>query len=128
MNKITIVGRATKDIELRKTASGKTVATFCVAVPRKSFEEADFINCIVWNKVAEIMGTYVKKGNRIGISGRLQSRTYDRDGNTMTVHEVYVEEFEFLEPRKKEAEPLQPQKEVYEEGGARFEAEYDLPF
>ena len=108
MNHVSITGRVTKDIELRKTTTGKSTVTFVIAVPRDR-ETADFIQCVAWNQRAELMARYVRKGNKIGISGKIQTRKYgNRDGQTVYVTEILVDEVEFLE--KKEIAP-EPQKE-----------------
>lgn len=111
MNKTQLIGRVTKDIELKKTQSGKSVATFTLAVNRRnSNDEADFITCVVWNRTAEILAQYVKKGNRIGVSGHIQTRSYDSNGQRVYVTEVVVEEVEFLENKRETAQnaPEQP--------------------
>lgn len=111
MNRVSIIGRVTKDIELRKTTTGKSTVTFVIAVPRDK-DTADFIQCVAWNQRAELMARYVRKGNKIGISGKIQTRKYgNRDGQTVYVTEILVDEVEFLE--KKEIAP-EPQKELTE--------------
>ena len=98
MNNVQLIGRVTKDIEMRTTNSGKHVVSFNLAVNRYgSREEADFIPCVAWNKTAELMQAYVKKGNRIGITGRIQTRNYDGpDGKKVYVTEVIASDVEFL--------------------------------
>ncbi|HFQ3511921.1 TPA: single-stranded DNA-binding protein, partial [Enterococcus faecium] len=81
INNVTLVGRLTKDPDLRYTASGTAVATFTLAVNRNftnqnGNREADFINCVIWRKPAETMVTLAKKGSLIGVVGRIQTRTY----------------------------------------------------
>lgn len=106
INNTVLVGRLTKDPELRYTASGTAVATFTLAVNR-SFtnqngeREADFINCVIWKKPAETMGKYAKKGTLIGIVGRIQSRNYEnQQGQRVYVTEVVVGNFQLLESRQ----------------------------
>lgn len=97
MNKVTLLGRLTKDPELRKTMSGDSFVSFQIAVKRpRSKDKTDFIGCVAWNKAAELICTYVKKGQQIGITGMLQTRTYERDNSTTKITEVYVEEFDFV--------------------------------
>lgn len=98
MNRVELIGRVTKEIELRKTNSGKSVVSFNLAVNRYgSREDADFIPCVAWNKTAELMQAYVKKGNRIGVTGRIQTRNYDgSDGRKVYVTEIIAEDVEFL--------------------------------
>lgn len=109
MNKVILIGNNTKDIELRQTTSGTSVAEFSIAVKR-TFKtngeyESDFFNCIAYNKLAETISKYVKKGDRIGVEGRLQTRNYtNREGKKVYVTEIVVENVEFLQT-KKQGEP-----------------------
>lgn len=108
MNKIIIIGRITKEIELKATASGTEVADFTIAVNRnyKNAEgnyEADFINCVSYKGLAKTISTYVKKGDRLAVEGRLQTRTYqNKEGKNIKVSEVIVENIDFIETKKKE--------------------------
>lgn len=105
MNKAILVGRLTRDPELKSTTTGKTVANFNLAVDRRfknkdGQKEADFINCQAWGKTAELLGQYTKKGSRVGVVGRMQVRSYDgTDGIKRWVTEVIVDELEFLESK-----------------------------
>ena len=105
INNVTLVGRLTKDPDLRYTASGTAVATFSLAVNRNftnqnGNREADFINCVIWRKPAETMATLAKKGSLIGVVGRIQTRTYDnQQGQRVYVTEVVAETFQVLEKR-----------------------------
>lgn len=107
INNVTLVGRLTKDPDLRYSPSGKGVATFTLAVNRKftnqaGEREADFIQCVIWNKPAETLANYAKKGTLIGVSGRIQTRNYEnQSGNRVYVTEIIVENFSFLESRAK---------------------------
>lgn len=105
MNNVSLIGRLTKDPDLRYTSSGMAVATFSLAVQR-SFRnkdgeyEADFINCVCWNKSGETLANHVHKGQRIGVTGRIQTRNYENEqGNRVYVTEVVVEGFTFLEKK-----------------------------
>ena len=105
MNKVILLGRLTKDPEVRYTQSNTIFTTFSVAV-RKRFKsedgnDADFINVIAWNKTAEFVSMYFKKGMQVALSGRLQTRSYDaNDGTKKYVTEVVAEEVEFAESKK----------------------------
>ena len=94
MNKIMLIGRLTKDPELRYTQSGSAVASFTLAVNRRfanqsGEREADFINCVAWQKSAEFVANYFKKGQQMALEGRLQVRSYDgNDGQRRWVTEV----------------------------------------
>ena len=101
MNKIILMGRLTKDPELRYTQSGSAVASFTLAVNRKftnqnGDREADFINCVAWQKTAEFVANYFKKGQMMALDGRLQVRSYDdQNGQRKWVTEVVAENIEF---------------------------------
>lgn len=104
MNRVILVGRLTKDPELRYTPSGAAVATFTLAVNRtftnqQGEREADFINCVVWRKAAENSANFLKKGSLAGVDGKLQSRSYEQDGRRVFVTEVVAESVQFLEPK-----------------------------
>lgn len=101
MNHVTLIGRLTKDPEVRYTQSGTPVGTFTLAVDRRvqkdKPKEADFIPCVVWGKTAEVVGNWCKKGKQVGVEGRIQVRSYDaKDGSKRYVTEVIVSELELL--------------------------------
>lgn len=109
MNNIVLLGRLTKDADIRSTQSGKVVASFTLAVDRPYTQngkrEADFIACQIWGKSAEVLGKSVHKGQRILLEGRLQIRQYtDKNGNKRTAAEVVTDRFEYIE-RKEQTEP-----------------------
>lgn len=103
MNNVTLIGRLTKDPDLKFTpGTGTAVATFNIAVNRRYKKEgqaeADFIPVVVWGKIAESTANYMRKGKLIGINGRIQTRSYyAKDGSKRYVTEVVAEEVEFLE-------------------------------
>ncbi|MED4587837.1 single-stranded DNA-binding protein [Priestia flexa] len=105
MNRVILVGRLTKDPELRYTPNGAAVATFTLAVNRaftnqQGERETDFINCVVWRRPAENVANFLKKGSLAGVDGRLQSRSYEgQDGRRVYVTEVVAESVQFLEPK-----------------------------
>jgi len=109
MNRVVLVGRLTKDPELRYTPSGVPVATFTLAVNRafsnqQGEREADFINCVVWRKPAENVANFLKKGSLAGVDGRVQTRNYEgQDGKRVYVTEIVAESVQFLEPRNANA-------------------------
>lgn len=110
MNRVVLVGRLTKDPELRYTANGVAVANFTLAVNRNfkngSGEiEADFINVIVWRKPAENVSNFLKKGSLAGVDGKIQTRNYEgSDGKRVYVTEVVAESVQFLEPKSKNSD------------------------
>jgi single-strand DNA-binding protein len=107
MNQVILIGRLTKDPELRETSNGKPVASFTLAVD-KFGEGADFINCVVWNKQAENLAKYQKKGGQIGVSGRIQTRDYDDEkGNKRYITEVVADSIEYLGTKKESSQELQ---------------------
>lgn len=105
MNRVVLVGRLTKDPDLKYTPNGVPVATFTLAVNRaftnaQGEREADFINCVVWRKPAENVANFLKKGSLAGVDGRIQSRSYEgNDGKRVYVTEVNAESVQFLEPK-----------------------------
>lgn len=115
INRLILVGRLTKDPELRYTPSGVAVATFTLAVDRpfknaNGEKETDFINCVVWKKAAENVANFLKKGSLAGVDGRIQTRNYEgQDGKRVYVTEVLAESVQFLEPKKqdKQEKPAQ---------------------
>lgn len=102
MNKVILVGRLTGNPEVKNTTSGRAVATFTLAVDRRfknkdGQKEADFIPIVFWGKQAELVGQYLSKGSQIGVSGRLQVRSYDaQDGTKRYVTEVVGDEMTFI--------------------------------
>lgn len=130
MNKVTLIGRLTKDPNLRFTpGAGTAVTTFTLAVNRKykkeGYPEADFIPIVVWGKIAESTANYITKGRLIAISGRIETRTYEaKDGTKRYVTEVIAEEVQFLDYKNKENESGQAESC---EGVTQIEGE-DIPF
>lgn len=127
MNNIVLLGRLTKDAEIRSTQSGKVVASFTLAVDRPYTQngkrEADFIACQIWGKSAEVLGKSVHKGQRVLLEGRLQIRQYtDKNGNKRTAAEVVAERFEYIE-RKEQTEP-----QGMENFGQQMPFDEEIPF
>lgn len=108
INSVVLVGRLTKDIELRKTQSGLSVASFTVACDRRLSQEqrnnneqsADFISCVAWRGSADFLGNYAHKGDTVGVEGRIQTRTYDRDGQRVYVTEVLANSVNLLHSKQ----------------------------
>lgn len=104
MNKALLIGRLTKDPEIRHTQNGATVVSYTLAVNRRvqtpGQPDADFISCVAWNKTADLMAQYLHKGSLIGVEGRIQTRSYDNQyGNRVYITEVMTESIQFLEPK-----------------------------
>lgn len=105
INRVVLVGRLVKDVELRYTQSGVATASFTLAVNRQfksenGEREADFINCVMWRKNAENFANFTHKGSLVGIEGRIQTRNYEnQQGTRVYVTEVVVDNFSLLEPK-----------------------------
>lgn len=112
MNNVNILGRLTRDVDLRMTASNLAVGRFNVAVDRKLSKEkrmeaennnqptADFINCIAFGRTAEVIGQYFGKGNKIAVTGHIQTGSYEKDGQRIYTTDVIVDSFDFIESNK----------------------------
>jgi len=108
INRVVLVGRLTKDVEVRKTQSGISVAQFTVACDRRftrgqdnnNQQTADFINCVAWRQSADFLGQYARKGAMVGVEGRIQTRNYDNaQGQRVYVTEVVADNVSLLESR-----------------------------
>lgn len=105
INRVTLIGRLVRDPDLRRTNDGTMVASFTIAVNRNytakdGQQQADFINCVVWRKTAQTLEKYCRKGNLIGLDGRLQTRTYENaQGQRVFVTEVVCDNIQFLESK-----------------------------
>lgn len=113
MNNVTLIGRITKDVEIRYTQNQNACVMFTLAVNRdfknpQGEYESDFISCVAWGNQAEFMSKYVKKGYMLGINGRLQTRSYQtNDGQMKVITEVIINNLENLTPK-----PQQPQQQM----------------
>ena len=111
INNVVLVGRLTAKPELRQTQSGKGVTSFTLACDRQygKNKEADFISCVAWDKTAEVIVNYMDKGRLIAVDGRIQTRNYkDRDGKTVYVTEVVVNQVQLLSGREQaEQQPVE---------------------
>ena len=113
MNQVLLVGRLVRDVDLRTTTSGADVARFTLAIPRNYKNKngeylTDFINCITWRNLARNMAEYCKKGDLVGIKGRIQNVSYtDRDGNNIYKTEIIADNVTFLANSNKKEEPTQ---------------------
>ncbi|CRS95978.1 TPA: single-stranded DNA-binding protein [Streptococcus equi subsp. zooepidemicus] len=129
INNVVLVGRMTKDAELRYTPSQVAVATFTLAVNRafksqNGEREADFINCVIWRQQAENLANWAKKGVLIGITGRIQTRNYEnQQGQRVYVTEVVADNFKMLEYRQQ-----QQQEDSFDNNNPMDIQDDDLPF
>ena len=129
MNKVILIGRLAADPEIRTTQSGTAVAQYRLAVDRRrkqnGQQQADFFNCIAWDKGAEFVSKHLTKGTKIGIEGHLQSRSYDaQDGSKRYVTEVVVESHEFCGSKPSDSTPAQ----AASNGGFTEVEDDELPF
>ena len=130
MNKVILMGRLTRDPEVRYTTNNNTlVCSFSLAVNRRFRQEgqpdADFINIVAWNKTAEFCGKYFTKGQQVGICGHIQTRNYDdKDGKKVYVTEVVAEEVYFADSKKEGTEP----NVTTSAGFMQVEEDSNLPF
>ncbi|MBH0230268.1 single-stranded DNA-binding protein [Halobacillus yeomjeoni] len=105
LNRVVLVGRLTKDPDLRYTPNGVAVANFTIAVNRpfsnnQGDRDADFINCVVWRRAAENLANFMSKGSQVGVDGRLQTRSFDnQEGKRIFVTEVVADSVQFLESK-----------------------------
>lgn len=108
MNSVSLVGRLTKEIELRKTSSNISVCQFTLAVDKKikskdpNSPTADFINCVVWRQGADFLGRYSHKGSIVGVEGQITTRSYEKDGRTIYVTEVMADNVSLYDQKEKE--------------------------
>src|SRR5690625_2461138 len=102
MNSVNITGRLTKDLDVRYTGGGKAVVNYTLAVNIPfSRDKTAFINCVAWEKTAELMGNYLGKGSQIGVTGHIQTRNYENNqGQTVFVTEVVTGSVDFLDSKK----------------------------
>lgn len=105
MNHIILIGRTTKDIELRYSQNQIAVARFSLAVDRATKDkETDFISCIAFGKTAELLEKYVPKGHKIAIQGHIQTGSYEKDGHKVYTTDVIVDRMEFIESKQGNSE------------------------
>lgn len=129
MNKVFLIGRLTKDIELRYTENNTAVGNLTLAVNRsykneKGEYDADFINCICWEKTAEVISKYSKKGDQLAISGRIQTRNYeDKEGKKHYITEIVIEKVEFVGNKREETKT---EKNEYENMSIKTESRVEL--
>lgn len=127
MNTWVGIGRLTRDPNVKYTQSGKAYASFTLAIDRRKSadgnQQADFIQCVAWEKTAEVISQYTGKGRKIAVEGRIQTRSYDaQDGNKRYVTEVVVQSMEFCD--SKGGQQLSDAKEF----GGTTVPDDDIPF
>lgn len=131
MNNVTLIGNISRDLELRYSASQTAVLKFSVAVSRRKKEDgADFINCIAFGKTAENMEKFCHKGSKVGVKGRIQTGSYEKeDGTKVYTTDIVADEVEFLDSREK-SEPKYTVTEEPDpqEGFAALDGDINIPF
>ena len=130
MNNVNIIGRLTKDVEVRKTSTNKSVSSFSIAVDNLATKDGEkttsFFNCNAWNNVAETLSKYTRKGDRIAISGSLIQRNYDnKNGEKISVVEINVNSITLIENKKENASVNSENKAVENDNKINDD---DLPF
>ena len=127
MNTVILIGRLVRDPELKYTPNGVAVCNFTLAVDRafSKDKEADFIPIVVWGKIAEACGNNLNKGRLVAVSGRLQIRTYEKDGQKRYITEVVASEVKFLDHPKKNEKPADKASDGPDLGEIDLD---DLPF
>ena len=123
MNRVMLIGRITKDLELRETKSGKKVCDFTLATNRVNGKDADFITCMVWDKQAENLCKFQGKGSLIGIDGTLRTDSYEVEGKKRQKTYVMVNVIDFLGEKKEEKVD---KNKPFEEFGQQFEVGQQL--
>lgn len=121
MNRVILTGRICKKLELKNLKDDKSVCEFTIATNRIGQEDADFINCIVWNKQAENLVKYQDKGSLIGVEGQLRSERYEHNGQTKYKTYILVSQIEFLSSNKKDEK-----ENPYEAFGNSIKTEFDV--
>lgn len=129
MNNVNIIGRLTKDVEVRKTSTNKSVSSFSIAVDNLATKDGEkttsFFNCNAWNSVAETLSKYTRKGDRIAISGSLIQRNYEKNGEKISVVEINVNSITLIENKKENASVNSENKSVENDNKINDD---DLPF
>lgn len=148
INNVVLVGRLTRDPELKVTGSNIPFVNFTIAVNRSFTDQsgerqADFISCIVWRQQAENLARYMKQGSQIGVEGRIQTRTYESEQGTRYITEVVANSITFLESRSSQSQGYEPKEQFvqqapqqrteevrddYYAAADKIVAEDDLPF
>ena len=132
MNKVILLGRLTRDPELRTTPSGVSVTSFSIAVSRRfQKDQTDFINCVAWRQTAEFVSKYFAKGSMISVVGSLQTGRYEKDGQTHYTTDVVVDEVYFTGSRNESNGQGTAQEDStfnIDEGFMPMPADDDLPF
>lgn len=125
INNVILTGRLGKDPEVRTVSNGKSVATFSLAVDDGYGENktTSWVRVVAWEKTADAVGEYLHKGSLVGVSGRLQQQTWEKDGEKQSILQVVASKVEFLEPKQQDAQTKPAAKTT-----KRAIADEDIPF
>ena len=133
MNNVQLIGRITRELDLNRTTNDTPVCSFTLAVDRRKKDAgADFIRCKAWNRSAEVICSYLGKGDPIAINGHIETGSYEKDGRTVYTTEVVVDSFDFIGGKKgagsgydtPQAVAVKPDKQDF----FAVDDDYDLPF
>lgn len=109
INRVVLVGRLTRDPELRRTTTGTAVTSFSIAIDNRPGRDGEkstsFFNIVTWNQTAENVAKYIRKGSLVGVDGRLQQRSYDKNGTKVSIVEIVADQVQFLEPKGSDISP-----------------------
>lgn len=109
INRVVLVGRLTRDPELRRTTTGTAVTSFSIAIDNRPGRDGEkstsFFNIVTWNQTAENVAKYVRKGSLVGVDGRLQQRSYEKNGAKINIVEIVADSVQFLEPKGSDNSP-----------------------
>lgn len=135
INRVNLIGRLTRDVELKVIPSGTSIANFSIANNRsytsngEKKEDVSYFNCIIWGKGAEIISKYAHKGSKVALEGRLQQRRWqDKDGNNRSTVEVVCDNFQFLDSKQSDSTGYDPNTPTYQAGGEISVDKSDIPF
>lgn len=132
INNVVLSGRLTKNVEVRMSQNNKKYCQFTLAVDKyvNGEQQADFINCVAWEKTADILSLYTNKGSKVNVVGRIQTRNYQNsNGQTVYVTEVLVQQVELLERKKEEKQQDSIYNNPVDDGGYTMDIDSeDLPF
>lgn len=116
MNQVFLIGRLTKDPELKYSQSGKAFCRFSIAVAKEfNRNETDFFDCVAWNKTAEIIAEYFRKGKKIAVQGRLETGSYEKEGRNIKTYNIITDKFEFLDSAGGQQQPSPSQEKSKDE-------------
>lgn len=133
VNQVFLIGRLTRDVELRQTPNGKSVASFSLAVDKQSGDGANFFDVTAWEKLAELVDQYVRKGSKVHVQGTLEQQTWEQDGNKRSKVIVVARDVTFLDTREntqpaQQTQQIQKPDEVIEDIGDEPINLDDIPF